>query len=74
MARRRWSAAQMRERLQEQERSGLSLKAFGAAGEISYTTVSWWRAAAGCERAGWAPTQPLRPRAWELRRMRRPSR
>lgn len=43
MARRRWSEQQMRELLQEQEGSGLSLQAFAAAAEVPYTTLSWWR-------------------------------
>ena len=43
MSRRRWSEQQMRELLQEQERSGISLKAFAAAAEIPYTTLAWWR-------------------------------
>lgn len=41
MARRRWSEQQMRELLDEHERSGLSLKAFAAAAEVPYTTISW---------------------------------
>ncbi len=44
MARRRWSEQQMREFLGEHERSGLSLKAFAAAAEVPYTTISWWKA------------------------------
>ena len=43
MARRRWSEQQMRDLLQEHERSGISLKAFAAAAEIPYSTLSWWR-------------------------------
>lgn len=43
MPRRRWSEREMRELLQEHERSGLSLQAFAAATEIPYTTISWWR-------------------------------
>ncbi len=43
MPRRRWSGQQMRELLQEQERSGVSLKAFADAAEIPYTTLAWWR-------------------------------
>lgn len=43
MSRRRWSEQQMRELLDEHERSGLSLKAFAAAAEIPYTTISWWK-------------------------------
>jgi hypothetical protein len=31
----------MRELLDEHERSGLSLKAFAAAAEVPYTTISW---------------------------------
>jgi hypothetical protein len=33
----------MRELLQEQERSGSSLKAFAAAAGVPYTTLGWWR-------------------------------
>lgn len=44
MARRRWSASEMRELLREQERSGLSLRAFAEAAGVPYTTLSWWRA------------------------------
>ncbi|MCE9635115.1 MAG: hypothetical protein K8T90_05350 [Planctomycetes bacterium] len=43
MARRRWVAQQMRELLQEHERSGMSLKAFAAAAEVPHSTLSWWR-------------------------------
>jgi hypothetical protein len=43
MPRRRWTAEQMRELLHEQEASGVSLKAFAAAAEVPYTTLSWWR-------------------------------
>lgn len=43
MPRRRWSEHEMRELLREQERSGVSLKAFAAAAGIPYTTLSWWR-------------------------------
>lgn len=43
MPRRRWSADQMRELLQEQERSGLSLKAFADGAGVAYTTLAWWR-------------------------------
>jgi hypothetical protein len=43
MPRRRWSEQQMREFLREQETSGVSLKEFAAAAEISCSTLSWWR-------------------------------
>ena len=43
MSRRRWSERQMRELLQEQEQSGISLKAFAAAADVPYTTLAWWR-------------------------------
>lgn len=43
MSRRRWSEHEMREILREQERSGLSLRAFAEAAEVPYTTLSWWR-------------------------------
>ncbi|HNB60610.1 MAG TPA: transposase [Phycisphaerales bacterium] len=42
--RRRWSEEQMRELVQEHERSGVSLKAFAAAAGVPYTTLAWWRA------------------------------
>ncbi len=44
MSRRRWSAEEMRELLQEQERSGLSPKAFAEAAGVAATTLNWWRA------------------------------
>ena len=44
MSRRRWSEPQMREFLEERARSGMSLKAFAAAADVPYTTLSWWRA------------------------------
>ena len=43
MARRRWTAGQMRELLREHERSGDTLKAFAAAAGIPYPTLAWWR-------------------------------
>lgn len=43
MPRRRWTVQQMRELLQEQERSGMSLKAFATAAEVPYSTLAWWR-------------------------------
>ena len=52
MSRRRWSAEEMRELLQEKERSGLSLKAFAEAAGVATTTLAWWRARL---RAGIAP-------------------
>ena len=42
--RRRWAEEQMRELVQEHERSGVSLKAFAAAAGVPYTTLAWWRA------------------------------
>jgi hypothetical protein len=33
----------MRELLREQERQGVSLKAFAESAGIPYTTMSWWR-------------------------------
>jgi hypothetical protein len=38
-----WTEQQMRELLQEHERSGVSLKAFADAAGIAYTTLAWWR-------------------------------
>ncbi len=43
MARTRWSEPQMRELLQLQEDSGLSLKAFAAREGVPYTTLWWWK-------------------------------
>ena len=43
MPRRRWTEQQMRELLREQEKSGESLRAFAAAAEIPYSTLSCWR-------------------------------
>lgn len=43
MPRRRWSADQMRELLQEHERSGVSMKAFADAAGVAYSTLAWWR-------------------------------
>ena len=43
MPRHRWTEQQMRELLQEHERSGLPLTAFAAAAEVPYTTLAWWR-------------------------------
>lgn len=63
MARRRWSASRMRELLQEQERSGSSLKAFAAAAGVPYTTLGWWRSRLRSrEDAHFVPVQVSEPR------------
>ena len=64
MARRRWCAAEMRELLQEQGRSGLSLKAFAAAAEVPYTTLSWWRSQLRADESGarFVPVRVTEPR------------
>ena len=61
MARQRWSADEMRELLHEQERSGVSLKAFAFAAEVPYTTLAWWRSRLRADDDG-ARFVPLRVR------------
>lgn len=70
MARRRWTADQMRELLREHEASGVSLKAFAFAAEVPYTTLAWWksRLRGDGESARFVPVhvEEARPRAVEI--------